>query len=127
VAFSSASTIPIVASAYTITGSALNVTLSYAPSPGDVLTVVQNTGGSPISGTFANLANGGTISAIYNGVTYTFTANYSGGAGDDLTLSLTSSAPVVCTDTPLLPGWAWVVLVAGIFVAGCRRVRRVSV
>jgi uncharacterized repeat protein (TIGR03803 family) len=104
VSFSSASAIPIITSSYTITGSALNLTLSYAPSPGDVLTVIQNTGGSPISGTFTNLSNGGTISATYNGVTYTFTANYSGGAGNDLTLTLASI--VNPADTPLLPIWA---------------------
>ena len=55
-----------------------------------MLTVLKNTGSSPISGTFDNLVNGGTISAIYNCTVYTFTANYSGGSGDDLTLTLQS-------------------------------------
>lgn len=106
VTFSSSSTIPIIASAYTITGSALTLTLNYAPSPGDVLTVVQNTGGSPISGAFTNLPNGGSITATYQGVTYTFIANYSGGSGENLTLALASNP----SDTPTMPPWALVAL-----------------
>jgi uncharacterized repeat protein (TIGR03803 family) len=122
VTFASASTIPIVASAYTITGSTLNLTLNFVPAPGTVLTVIHITGGSPISGTFSNLPNGGTITATYNGGSYTFTANYSGGSGDDLTLTLTSYP----TDTPLLPPWAWLFLIIGLFLAGSRRPRPVG-
>jgi uncharacterized repeat protein (TIGR03803 family) len=107
VTFSSASTIPIDTSDYTINGSALNLTLSYAPSPGTVLTVIQNTGTSPINGTFTNLPNGGTITVAYNGAAYTFAANYSGGAGHDLTLTLVTSASA---DTPTMPLWGLVIL-----------------
>jgi len=97
---------------------ALDFTLSYAPSPGDVLTVIQTTDGSAINGTFSNLANGGTIVANYNSVAYTFTANYSGGAGNELTLTLASTNEI---DTPLLPTWAWLVLIAAIFLSASRR------
>ncbi len=94
VTFGSASDIPILASSYSITGSSLNVILNYAPSLGDVLTVVQNTGASPISGTFTNLPDGSTITASYNGTTYAFIASYSGGSGYDLTLTSRLAATV---------------------------------
>jgi uncharacterized repeat protein (TIGR03803 family) len=61
VAFTSAGAIPIVTSSYTVNGSALGLNLGYAPSPGDVLTVIRTTGNSPITGTFSNLPDGGTI------------------------------------------------------------------
>jgi uncharacterized repeat protein (TIGR03803 family) len=90
VAFNSAATIPISATHYEVSGSTLQLTLKYAPSPIDVLTVVQNTGGSSIVGAFTNLPDGGTITGIYGCNAYTFTASYSGGSGYDLTLTLQS-------------------------------------
>ena len=51
---------------------------------GTVLTVINNTAAVPISGTFANLLDGGTITVGSN----TFEANYSGGDGNDLTLTV---------------------------------------
>ena len=92
VTFNSAATVPITTTAFTITGSVLNVALNYAPTPGTVLTVINNTGTSAISGRFTNLPDGGTISATYDGVTFTFTANYEGGDGNDLTLTGASYA-----------------------------------
>jgi autotransporter-associated beta strand protein len=47
-------------------------------------TVISNTSASPISGTFANLPAGGTITIGVN----TFQANYEGGDGNDLTLTV---------------------------------------
>jgi len=119
VTFNSSTDIPITASSYTINGAPLNLTLGYAPAPGTVLTLIQITGGSLINGTFTNLPNGGTITATYNGIAYTFTANYSGGSGYNLTLTLTGSAPVSTSDTPLLPLWSLLVLVAAVFTIGC--------
>lgn len=52
--------------------------------PGKVLTVLDNTSADPISGTFANLPDGGTITVGSN----TFQASYSGGDGNDLTLTV---------------------------------------
>jgi hypothetical protein len=50
--------------------------------------VINNTAGTPITGTFVNLSQGGTISASYGGTTYCFRADYTGGDGkrpvDDL-------------------------------------------
>ena len=47
-------------------------------------TVISNTSATPISGTFANLPDGGTITVGNN----TFRANYEGGDGNDLTLTV---------------------------------------
>ncbi len=95
VTFASASTVPITTSSYTINGSALKLTLGFAPTSGTVLTVVQNTGTSAISGAFTNLPDGGSITATYRGVPYIFSASYEGGSsGFDLTLTLESAAKV---------------------------------
>jgi autotransporter-associated beta strand protein len=52
---------------------------------GRVLTAISNTSADPITGTFSNLPDGGTLSA--NG--QTFQASYEGGDGNDLTLTVT--------------------------------------
>jgi autotransporter-associated beta strand protein len=51
---------------------------------GTVFTVISNTAVTPIAGTFANLPHGGTITVGSN----TFQANYEGGDGNDLTLTV---------------------------------------
>lgn len=96
VTLNSSSSIPIVTSAYTINGSSLGLNLGFAPAPGTVLTIVKNTGIFPNRGTFTNLPDGGQISALFNGVTYTFAANYEDGDGNDLTLTLAAgTAPII--------------------------------
>jgi hypothetical protein len=52
--------------------------------PGTVFRVIDNTGGTSISGTFNNLPDGSTISAGKN----IFQANYHGGDGNALTLTV---------------------------------------
>ncbi len=52
--------------------------------PGSVFTIINNTGGAAISGTFSNLPDGATITTGNN----TFQANYEGGDGNDLTLAV---------------------------------------
>ena len=52
--------------------------------PGTVFTVIDNTSGTPIAGTFANLADGSTLTVKRN----TYQANYEGGDGNDLTLTV---------------------------------------
>jgi len=54
--------------------------------PGTVFTVIDNTSGTPIAGTFANLADGSTLTVKRN----TYQANYEGGDGNDLTLTVLS-------------------------------------
>ena len=93
----------LASSGYTATGQTLNATLGFVPKAGTVLTVINNTGSSPISGTFSNLANGGTISLAYQGVDYLFIANYSGGGGNNLTLTYSSTpahAPIITNGPP---------------------------
>jgi hypothetical protein len=46
--------------------------------------VIKNTSGGAIAGTFANLADGSTFTVGSN----TFKANYEGGDGNDLTLTV---------------------------------------
>jgi autotransporter-associated beta strand protein len=55
-------------------------------SPGTVFTVIDNTAATQIAGTFSNLADGSTFTAGSN----TFKANYEGGDGNDLTLTVQS-------------------------------------
>jgi hypothetical protein len=49
-----------------------------------MFTAISNTSDNPITGTFANLADGETIKIGSN----TFQANYEGGDGNDLTLTV---------------------------------------
>ena len=51
---------------------------------GTVFTVISNTAGTPISGTFANLADGSIINAAQNRLQ----VSYEGGNGNDLTLTV---------------------------------------
>ena len=51
---------------------------------GTVFTVIKNTAATSISGTFSNLPDGGTLTIGNN----TFQANYEGGDGNDLTLTV---------------------------------------
>jgi hypothetical protein len=53
-------------------------------SQGLVLTVISNTSANPISGSFANLPDGGIVTINGNN----FQASYSGGDGNDLTLTV---------------------------------------
>ncbi|WP_395737483.1 cadherin-like beta sandwich domain-containing protein [Prosthecobacter sp.] len=86
--FATATDTPHTFSGLTATGRTLNVTLGFAPAVGTELLVFNNTGTSPITGTFIGVANGATVPLTYNSVTYNFVANYSGGTGNDLTLLL---------------------------------------
>jgi len=52
--------------------------------PGTIFTIVTNTAATPIIGTFSNLLDGGTLTVGNN----TFEANYEGGDGNDLTLTV---------------------------------------
>ncbi len=53
-------------------------------STGTVFTLIDNTGAMPVNGAFSNLPDGSTISVGSN----TFQANYEGGDGNDLTLTV---------------------------------------
>ena len=95
-AFDTAATVPHQYSSIDLTGShALSVTLGHAPTPGEVLTLVNNTGSAAVTGTFTGLAQGSTVTATYGGETYRFTLSYTGGTGNDITLTRSPSSPPV--------------------------------
>jgi alpha-tubulin suppressor-like RCC1 family protein len=133
--YSSASTVPLAADGLTATGTAVNFTLNFAPVVGTSLTVVNNTGADFINGTFSNLAQGQTVLLSYNGIGYSYVANYYGGTGNDLVLVWAGSramgwglnsngelgdssqtnrqVPVPVTSTGVLAGKTIVALAAG--------------
>ena len=105
--FDSAANIPITALGYSTNGAALNLTLNFSPATGSVLTVIHNTGAAPINGTFVNLPESGAISAIHDGDKYNFRASYQGGAGHDLTLTLTAITDAITPFNGLPLGDDW--------------------
>ncbi len=78
-----------------INGAILSVdTSTYTPTVASVMVIIQNNGSGPISGTFAGLAQGATVVSASNTGT-TFTISYTGGSGNDVTLT----GVTVATDT----------------------------
>ena len=84
--FSSAADLPLTVSSLNPSGNTLEFSLSFAPTPGTILTVVRNTGLPFINGEFDNLAQGQELTLSFAGRTYYFVANYYGGTGNDLEL-----------------------------------------
>ncbi len=76
----------VAAAGVTINGAgfALRDQREFALAPGTVLTVIENTSASSIDGTFSNLPDGAILSVGSN----TYQANYAGGDGNDLTLTV---------------------------------------
>ena len=76
----------VIANGATINGAtlALNATTQGRMKRGLVLNVISNTSANPITGTFNNLADGAIITVGSN----IFQANYEGGDGNDLTLTV---------------------------------------
>jgi len=85
--FASASSVPVTSAGMSVEGATFNLTLGFAPGPGGMVTLLNNTSASPISGTFAGLPQGSTVTAAFGGDTFTFQINYAGGDGNDITLS----------------------------------------
>jgi uncharacterized repeat protein (TIGR03803 family) len=88
--FQSADSIPVTVSDFTASGFSLALTLGFAPAPGTVLTLVNNTGAAPVNGLFTGVPDGGAVTATYLGQTYLFQINYAGGDGNDITLTAVS-------------------------------------
>jgi alpha-tubulin suppressor-like RCC1 family protein len=84
--FNAASDIPLTSDGFAAGGNPVRVVLGFAPAPGTVLTMVNNTGLGFTYGRFANLAQGQRVSLTYSGTNYDFIANYHGGTGNDLVL-----------------------------------------
>jgi hypothetical protein len=95
--------LPLASRGFNATGLTLSLTLNFPPTPGTQVTLLDNTAtpaaGNPIDGTFANLPQGGTISATYNGTPCLFQANYTGGDGNDLVLTAMGSATTTTVST----------------------------
>jgi sugar lactone lactonase YvrE len=90
VTFASSATVPVTSSSFTATGVGLTINLGYAPTAGQKLTLVNNTGTNAITGTFTGLAAGSEVTATYSGDTFKFTISYSGGTGNDIVLTRAS-------------------------------------
>ncbi|VTR94757.1 cell surface protein : Internalin, putative OS=Chondromyces apiculatus DSM 436 GN=CAP_1014 PE=4 SV=1: Autotrns_rpt: Autotrns_rpt: Autotrns_rpt: Calx-beta: VCBS: VCBS [Gemmata massiliana] len=67
-----------------LTGATLSTVLGFAPSGGTNFVIINNTSGSPITGTFNGLPEGATITI--GGVL--FTISYVGGTGNDVVLTI---------------------------------------
>ncbi|MCF7732604.1 MAG: PQQ-binding-like beta-propeller repeat protein [Akkermansiaceae bacterium] len=84
--FNSGSDVPVTASGFATGGYPATLVLGYAPVPGTILTMVNNTGLGFIHGAFGNLAQGQRVTLNFGGTDYHFIANYFGGTGNDLVL-----------------------------------------
>ncbi|MEI7953810.1 MAG: cadherin-like beta sandwich domain-containing protein [Verrucomicrobiota bacterium] len=84
--FTSASSVPATASAFSINDLTASISLNFAPVPGTALTLLNNTGKAPIAGRFTNLAQWQSVNLTFGGVQYPFVVNYFGGDGNDLVL-----------------------------------------
>ncbi|MGE3817822.1 MAG: FG-GAP-like repeat-containing protein [Isosphaeraceae bacterium] len=75
----------IVTAGFTAEGP-LGLELGFAPTVGQQITLIRNSG-APIVGGFDNLPAGGTVVLDYLGVPYSFDVSYAGGTGADLVLT----------------------------------------
>ena len=82
-------------------GLTLTPTLNFAPALGSHLMLVDNTavpaGENPIIGAFTNLAQGATISVSFGPANYLLRADYRGGDGNDLVLTVLAGTATVVT------------------------------
>ena len=89
--FNTADDVPVTAAGFAPSGMSAQFALGFAPLPGTRLTIVRNTGASPINGTFANLRQNQLVELSFNGTLYRFVADYRGGSGKDLVLEWASN------------------------------------
>lgn len=90
---------------YLTTGSAdisgANITIDtsgYSPAPDAVMTIIENTGSSAITGTFSGFSEGATVTAS-NDAMIIFQISYVGGSGNDVTLLRLSPGPAITAIT----------------------------
>jgi hypothetical protein len=75
----------VVSTSGTVTlGGALQVTSTVVPAVNSSFEILANQGGSPISGTFAGLAEGATFTVKHGSTTMTFKITYVGGSGNNV-------------------------------------------
>lgn len=77
-------------------GATLNLTSAFALPLGNTFTIIENNGPNGVSGTFAGLADGATITIGTN----IYTINYAGGTGNDVVLTTSGSGPCIAVNVP---------------------------
>lgn len=87
--FATPQTIPIVSDGFFASGSP-NLTLGFTPTTGLVLKLVENTGFLPVGGIFTGKPEGSLITALEGTTPRSFEISYSGGDGNDVTLTFVS-------------------------------------
>ena len=65
---------------------------------GDTFLLIDNQSANPVLGSFAGLAEGGTVNAVFGAFTYSFEITYVGGDGNDVYLVMTSCPPDINND-----------------------------
>lgn len=101
----------------------LSVSAGFVPAPGTQFAIIEKSGASPVTGTFAGLPDG-SVFQVNNGVL--FRINYNAGVGgNDVVLTTLGQAAV-----PTMPQWLLIIVGGGsLALVGCRlqgRARRVS-
>ncbi len=127
--------VPVIAGNVQVSG-APDITLGFAPIPGTRLTLVRNTGGGTIRGSFSNLPQNALVTLAFNGVNHDFLVDYNGENGRSLVLHWadtlaagwgagsfgqlgtgndvpTNRTPVAVTATGVMDGQSLVELAAG--------------
>jgi uncharacterized repeat protein (TIGR03803 family) len=79
--------VPVTSNEYNAASRTPAIMLGFVPTAGTVLKLVNNTGFRPVSGTFTNLPEGSLITALQGSTPYTFEISYTGGDGNDITLT----------------------------------------
>lgn len=81
-----------------VTGGTLQASLvnGFTPTVGQAFTIVDNQGGSPVTGTFSGLSEGTT----FNVGSYTFKISYAGGDGNDIVLTVVSTGSASAPGAP---------------------------
>ncbi|OYW76315.1 MAG: hypothetical protein B7Z37_09475 [Verrucomicrobia bacterium 12-59-8] len=92
ITFNSSSDVPLVSDGFSATGEMLSIGLEFDPTPGLILTLVNNTGFTPIFGTFIGLPEGAAVTATIGAQTRLFVISYNGGDGNDITLTAVTQA-----------------------------------
>jgi hypothetical protein len=80
----------------TLDGALLATDVGYDPTPGDQLTIIDNDGSDPVTGTFADLPEG----ATFGEPGQRFTVSYVGGTGNDVVLTATDPTTTTVTSEP---------------------------
>ncbi|MEI8042413.1 MAG: cadherin domain-containing protein, partial [Verrucomicrobiota bacterium] len=87
--FGSSSSTFVTSKGMLLDGASWNLTLGFAPVPGTVLKLLNNTSTNPLTGTFAGLPEGSLVPGTNGSNTYFFKVSYAGGDGNDITLTRT--------------------------------------